>query len=117
MKRHIEVEVEPRRRTAIERLCDQIMSPMPPDPMAKYLAPLSRDERRDLCDCITHAAMLDVHAVRQEAQDDMSSLAESVARLTRMLEEATKPIELVPNAPQINIDHIPQIMPLGKEEK
>jgi len=117
MKESIDIEVEPRRRTAIERLCGQIMSPMPPDPMVKYLAPLNRDERRDLCDCITHAAMLDVHAVRQETQDDISSLAESVARLTRMLEEATRPVELMTNPPQINIDHIPQAVPVGKEEK
>ena len=110
------IDIAERRRTAIERLCDQIMSPMPTDPMVKYLAPLSRDARRDLCDCITHAAMQDVHAVRQEAQDDMSSLAESVARLTRMLEEASRPIKLVENMPQINIDSIPHVMPLGKEK-
>lgn len=114
MKESIAIEVEPRRRTAIERLCGQIMSPMSPDPMVKYLAPLNRDQRRDLCDCITHAAMLDVHAVRQETQDDISSLAESVARLTRMLEEAAKPVELMSNPSQLNI--ISHIMPLGKEE-
>ena len=117
MKKSIEIGIAPLKRSAIERLCDQIMSPMSPDPMVKYLAPLNRDQRRDLCDCITHAAMLDVHAVRQEKQDDISSLAESVARLTRMLEEATRPVELVSSTPQINIDHIPQATPFGKEEK
>ena len=114
------IDIAERRRMAIERLCDHIISPMPPEPtgpMVKYLAPLSRDERRDLCDCIMHAAMLDVHAIRQEAKDDISSLAESVARLTRMLEEMAKPIELAANTPPINIDHLMHGVPLAKEEK
>jgi hypothetical protein len=114
MKKSIDIDIAPLKRTAIERLCDQIMRPMPPDPMVKYLAPLNRDQRRDLCDCIMHAAMLDVHAVRQKTQDDISSLAESVARLTRMLEEAAKPIEPVSDPSQLNI--IPHTMPLSKEE-
>lgn len=109
MSKEIEIAVK-REETCIEKLCQVIMH----CPKVEGLESLDDKTRRDLCDRIQYAAMVDADAIRRDANFALNKLSEALERTTRMLEQMANPIELAPpSAMKIDLPPIPA--PFEKE--
>lgn len=82
MSKEIEIAVK-REETYIENLCQIIKY----CPKVEGLESLDDKTRRDLCDRMQYAAMVDADAIRRDANFAVNKLSEVLERTTKMLEE------------------------------